>query len=161
MVPESGGAVGGAFPAGRGRGRRRCGEPCFWIEKRFGAEATIARKFATFRNLTGSIGFGVEDVSLEEGDESKIRAKYAQKGISWGRRSEELDGGFFVKITPALTYDTRDSAINARKGVLARLSLEENIAISGNSFGKLHGMIKKFNAIGKKSTVVDCDIMGR
>lgn len=124
------------------------------IEKRFGAEATIARKFVTYKNLSGSIGFGVENVDLSEGDESKARAKYLASKTSWSKRKEELDGGFFVKITPALTYDTRDSSVNARRGVLARISLEENIGISGNTFGKLNGMIRKFTPVGKKSSFV-------
>ncbi len=124
------------------------------IEKRFGAEATIARKFTTYKNLSGSIGFGVENVNLSEGDEGKMRAKYFERGIAWSNREKELDGGFFIKVTPALTYDTRDSAVNARKGVLARITLEENLGISGETFGKLHGMIRKFGAVGKKSSVV-------
>ncbi len=124
------------------------------IEKRFGAEATISRKFITYKNLSGSIGFGVESVNLSEGDEGTIRRKYAENGVPWELRAKELDGGFFVKITPALTYDTRDSAVNARKGVLARAMFEENLGISGETFGKLHGMIRKFTPLGKKSSIV-------
>ena len=124
------------------------------IEKRFGAEATIARRFTTYKNLSGSLGFGIESVKLEEGDASKMMAKYAQRGIAWSNRKKELDDGFFVKITPALIYDTRDSAVNARRGVLARVQLEENLALSGETFGKLHGMIKRFAPIGKKSSFV-------
>ena len=124
------------------------------IEKRFGIDATISRKFTTFKNLSGSIGFGVESVTLDEGDGSKMRNKYLAAGIPWSRRAEELDGGFYIKITPALTYDTRDSAINARKGVLARIVFEENLGISGSTFGKLHGMIRKFMPVGKKSSIV-------
>lgn len=124
------------------------------IEKRFGAEATIARKFSTYKNLSGSIGFGIESVTLEEGDGTKMRAKYAQRGIDWSNRSKELDDGFFVKVTPALIYDTRDSLVNARRGVLARITLEENLGISGETFGKLHGMLRRFVPVGKKSSLV-------
>ena len=124
------------------------------IEKRFGAEATIARKFITYKNLSGSIGFGVENVDLSEGDVDAIRRKYAVSGINWIQRDKELDGGFFIKITPALTFDTRDSAVNARRGLLARVTFEENLGISGSTFGKLHGMIRKFVPVGKKSSVV-------
>lgn len=124
------------------------------VEKRFGGEVTIARKFIAYKNLSGSIGFGVENVNLSEGDENKIRAKYYQSGIDWSRRQEELDGGFFVKITPALTYDTRDSAVNARRGLLARITFEENLGISGNTFGKLYGMARKYTPVGKKSSFV-------
>ena len=124
------------------------------IEKRFGAEATIARKFTTYKNLSGSIGFGVESVTLDEGDITKSMAKYAQQGIAWSNREKELDGGFFIKVTPALIYDTRDSVVNARKGVLARVMLEENLGITGNTFGKLHGMVRRFIPVGKKSSFV-------
>lgn len=124
------------------------------VEKRFGAEATIARKFKTYKNLSGSIGFGVESVDLSEGDEGKIRAKYLERGVAWSNRKDELDGGFFVKVTPSLIYDTRDSSVNARHGILAKVTFEENLGISGNTFGKLHGMIKKFAPVGKKSSLV-------
>jgi outer membrane protein assembly factor BamA len=124
------------------------------VEKRFGAEATIARRFTTYKNLSGSIGFGVESVTLEEGDGAQMRTRYAQRGIDWSNRSKELDDGFFIKVTPALIYDTRDSLVNARRGVLARITLEENLGISGNTFGKLHGMVRRFVPIGKKSSFV-------
>ena len=124
------------------------------IEKRFGAEATIARRFSTYKNLSGSIGFGLESVSLEEGDAARMKAKYAQRGIAWANREKELDDGLFIKVTPALTYDTRDSVVNARNGVLARVTLEENLGLTGETFGKVHGMIKKFTPIGKKSSFV-------
>lgn len=124
------------------------------IEKRFGAEATIARRFVTYKNLTGSIGFGFESVNLDEGDGSEIKARYLARGIDFAQREKELDGGFYIKLTPALTYDTRDSAMSARRGVLARVMLEENLALSGSTFGKLHGMIRKFMPVGKKSTFV-------
>ncbi|MBR5305048.1 MAG: BamA/TamA family outer membrane protein [Candidatus Gastranaerophilales bacterium] len=124
------------------------------IEKRFGAEATISRRFTTYKNLSGSIGFGLESVTLEEGDAAKMRARYVQRGIAWDNRRKELDDGFFIKVTPALVYDTRDSVVNARNGVLARITLEENLGITGETFGKLHGMIRKFAPFGKKSSFV-------
>ena len=124
------------------------------IEKRFGAEATIARKFTTYKNLSGSLGFGFESVNLSEGDEANMRLRYAQRGISWANRESELDDGFFIKVTPALIYDTRDNVVNARRGVLARFMLEENLGISGETFGKLHGMMRRFIPVGKKSSFV-------
>lgn len=124
------------------------------IEERFGAEATISRRFSTYRNLTGSLGFGLESVNIKEGNAAKMRAKYNERNIAWSNRSKELDDGFFIKVTPALTYDTRDSSLNARNGVLARIMLEENLGISGETFGKLHGMIRRFVPVGKKSSFV-------
>lgn len=124
------------------------------IEKRFGAEATVMRKFTTYKNLSGSLAFGIESVNLEEGSLTKMQDKYAQHGIPWCKRKEELDDGFFIKVTPALIYDTRDNTVNPRSGVLARVMLEENLGITGETFGKLHGMIKRFVPVGQKSSFV-------
>ena len=124
------------------------------IEKRFGGEVTLARRFITYKNLSGSIGFGAESVDISEGSKKHIKQRYNKRHIAWSNRKKELDDGFYIKITPALTYDTRDNAVNARHGVLARATFEENLALSGKTFGKLHGMIKKFIPLGKKSSIV-------
>ena len=124
------------------------------IEKRYGADITLTRKFKAFKNLSGSISFGGESVDLDEGDEWKARAVFASRGVSWAEREKQLDGGVYAKITPALTYDTRDTIVNTRRGILARISLEESIGFGADSFGKLYGMLKKFVPVGRKSTLV-------
>ena len=124
------------------------------IEKRFGGEVTVARKFITYKNLSGSLSFGAEYVNLSEGDEAKIRAKYKQAHMPWAYRKKEMEDGFYIKLTPALVYDTRDSAVNARRGVLARAQFEENLGLGTKTYGKLYGMIRQFNPIGKKSSFV-------
>lgn len=124
------------------------------IERRFGGEITLARRFITYKNLSGSIGFGAEHVHLSEGDENTIRYKYAQHNIPWSERKKEMDSGLYVKITPALTYDTRDSSVNPRRGLIAKISFDENIGIGAKTFGKLHGMVRKFIPVGRKSSFV-------
>lgn len=124
------------------------------IEKRYGADITLTRKFKAFKNLSGSISFGGESVDLDEGDEWKARNVFASRGIDYSQRAQQLDGGVYAKITPALIYDTRDTVVNTRRGVLARISLEESIGFGADSFGKLYGMLKKFVPVGKKSTFV-------
>lgn len=126
------------------------------IENKIGAEATLSRRFKTYKNLTGSIAFGVEDVHMKEGDEGKIKNLYAKHHVPWSKRHEQLQGGFFIKLTPTLTYDTRDTIINPRHGGIASVSLEEavNIASLRNSYGKLNGAIRKFIPMGKKSSLV-------
>ena len=126
------------------------------IEQRIGAEVTLAKRFTAYKNLSGSIAFGVENVKMKEGDEPEIKYLYNLRHIPWYHRENQLDDGFYVKITPGLTYDTRDNATNARRGVLANVNLEEAINVSGfhNSYGKLTGGIKKFIPAGRKSSIV-------
>lgn len=126
------------------------------IEKRFGAEATFAHRFKAYKNLTGSVSFGIENVDMEEGEWGEMRSIYAAHHLPWARREEQLQGGFFVKLTPSLTYDTRDSAINPRRGVVANINLEEalNFEDTHYSYGKLSGLVRKFIPAGRKSSIV-------
>ncbi|MBR1977015.1 BamA/TamA family outer membrane protein [bacterium] len=126
------------------------------IEQKIGAEVNLAHRFVAYKNLSGSISFGVENVKMKEGDEAGIRYLYNLHRIPWVHRESQLDDGFYVKLTPGLTYDTRDNKTNARRGVYANVTLEEAINVSGfhNSYGKLTGGIKKFIPAGRKSSVV-------
>ncbi len=126
------------------------------IEEKIGAEATFSRRFKTFKNLTGSIAFGLENVRMKEGEEAEMRALYKKYGVDWANREKQLQDGFFVKLTPTLTFDTRDTIINPRHGGIASISLEEAISFGGDSdtYGKLSGVIKKFIPVGKKSSLV-------
>lgn len=126
------------------------------IEERYGGEVTFAHRFKAYKSLNGSISFGVENVNMKEGDESKILALYDRHYIPHSQREEQLKGGLFFKLTPNLTYDTRDSSMYARRGVLANVNMEQAINISDfdYSYGKLNGVIKKFLPAGKKSSIV-------
>ncbi len=125
------------------------------IEERYGGDITISRAFEKSKNLSGSFSFGVENIHLKEGDGTEIANLFNKHGISLSEREKQLDGGFYAKVTPAVTYDTRDSIINTRRGVLAKVSLEEALSFSGaDSYGKLNGVLKKFIPAGRKSSLV-------
>jgi len=126
------------------------------IEQKFGAEATLSRRFTSFKNLSGSISFGVENVHLSEGDEWEMQRIFREHSVPWSERERQLEGGFFIKLTPSLVYDSRDNVINPRRGGIASISLEENFNITDfeNTFGKINGVIKKFIPAGKKSSFV-------
>lgn len=126
------------------------------IEERYGADVTLAHRFKKYRNLTGTVSFGAENVNLKEGDEGKILALYRQHRIPFTEREQQLKDGLFLKLTPGLTYDTRDSALNPRHGLIANVSMEQalNVTELSDSFGKLSGTLKKFLPVGKKSSLV-------
>lgn len=125
------------------------------VEKRYGGDVTLARVFEKYPRLTGSVSLGVEEINLSEGDESKMRRLFAAHGLSMEQRHKQLEGGLYIRAIPAIVYDTRDNPTNPRHGLVAKLSLEEALAITGDSsYGKLDGVIKKYIPAGRKSSVV-------
>lgn len=125
------------------------------IEKRFGAEATIAHKVKSNKHLTSTLAFGIEQVNVDEGDIDTITGLYKAHGLNISQRAQQLKGGTFLSMSPGLIYDTRDSAVNPRNGVLANLKFQEALNVSdfGNSYGKLTGSVKKYIPVGKKSSL--------
>lgn len=125
------------------------------VEKRYGGEVTLAKVFENYPRLTGSISFGAEQINLSEGDESKMRELFRAHGLSMEQRHKQLEGGFYLRAIPSIVYDTRDNPTNPRHGLVARIGLEEAIAVTGaDSYGKLDGVIKKYIPAGRKSSVV-------
>ena len=125
------------------------------IERRIGGEVTLAHKIKSNKNFTGTLSFGFENVNVREGDEDTIKSLYSEHNVNIGRRAEQLEGGTFLSLSPGLIYDTRDNAINPRKGVIANLRFDEALNVSDfqNSYGKLTGSVKKYIPIGKKSSL--------
>lgn len=125
------------------------------IERRIGAEATIAHKIKSNKHLTSTLSLGLENVNVREGDQSGIASLYAAHNIPISERAQQLQGGTFLSLSPGLIYDTRDTVINPRHGVMANLRLDEALAVDGfeNTYGKLTGSIKKYVPVGKKSSL--------
>lgn len=125
------------------------------IERRIGAEATVAHKVRGNKHLTSTFSLGLENVNVREGDYDTISGLYKSHGIDIARRADQLQGGTFLSLSPGLIYDTRDSALNPRNGLIANLRFDEaaNITDFQNSFGKLTGSVKQYVPIGKKSSL--------
>ncbi len=62
------------------------------IERRIGAEATIAHKIKANKHLTSTFSLGLENVNVREGDESEIANLYRDHNIPISRRAEQLEG---------------------------------------------------------------------
>lgn len=125
------------------------------IERRIGGEATVAHRVKNNKHLTTTLSLGLENVDVREGDEDTIKSLYASKGLDIARRADQLKGGTFLSLSPGLIYDTRDSAVNPRNGVIANVRFDEALNVAGfdNSYGKLTGSVKKYVPIGKKSSL--------
>ena len=125
------------------------------IERRFGAEMTVAHKLKRNRHATSTFSVGIENIDVREGDRNKISNLYRQYNVPLSERAKQLEGGLFLSLSPALMYDTRDSATVARRGTMASLRFDESIGINGlnKTNGKLTGMIKQYIPIAKKSSL--------
>ncbi|MBR1373658.1 BamA/TamA family outer membrane protein, partial [bacterium] len=94
------------------------------MERRIGIESTIAHRLKNNRNMSSTFTIGGEYINLDEGDKSKIAGMYSRNGLSMADRAKQLEGGFFLKMAPGLAYDSRDSVVNPRHGVLASVRYE-------------------------------------
>lgn len=125
------------------------------IERRIGGEATIAHKIKSNKHMTGTLSLGLENVNVREGDYDTISGLYAAHNINLAERVKQLEGGTFLSLSPGLIYDTRDTTLNPRHGLLASARFDEAVNLSGfdNSYGKLTGSVKKYVPVGKKSSL--------
>ena len=125
------------------------------IERRIGAEATVAHRMKFNKHVTSTLSLGVENISVKEGDKAKISSLYSRYNIPISKRAEQLEGGLFLSLSPALIYDTRDGEAVTRRGTMASLRYDEEFGLNGfdKTHGKLTGMIKQYIPVAKKSSL--------
>lgn len=125
------------------------------IERRIGTEATVAHRMKFNKHVTGTFSLGLENIDVSEGDGKKISELYSRYNIPISQRARQLDGGLFLSLSPALLYDTRDSATVTRKGTMASLRFDEEFGVLDfdKTHGKLTGMVKQYVPVGKKSSL--------
>ena len=125
------------------------------IERRVGAEATVAHRMEFNKHVTSTFSLGIENIDVSEGDGKKISSLYSKYNIPISERAKQLEGGLFLSLSPALLYDTRDNATVTRKGTMASLRFDEEIGVIdfNKTHGKLTGMVKQYIPVGKKSSL--------
>lgn len=125
------------------------------IERRVGAEATVAHRMKFNKHVTSTFSLGIENIDVSEGDGKKISNLYSKYNIPISERAKQLEGGLFLSLSPALLYDTRDNATVTRKGTMASLRFDEEIGVIdfNKTHGKLTGMVKQYIPVGKKSSL--------
>ena len=125
------------------------------VEDRIGVEATMTHVMKYNRNLASTFSVGVEHINVKEGDEKRIKGMYRAKNVPISERAKQLEGGLFLTFSPGLRYDTRDSSLNPRNGVLATARFDQAFALDGfnKTHGKMTGMIKRFFPVASKSSL--------
>ena len=124
------------------------------MERRIGIEGTVAHRLKTNKRMSSTLTVGAEYIDLSEGDYARISSLYNSHGLNIADRAKELEGGFFLKVAPGLSYDSRDSAIVPRRGAIASVRFEEAFGLDGfkKTNGRLTGMAKRYIPVGKKSS---------
>ena len=125
------------------------------IERRIGGEVTVAHRVKNNPHLNATLSLGVENVDVREGDKKGITRLYNRYNIPISKRAEQLEGGMFLSLSPALIYDTRDTSTVTRRGTLASIRFDEEFGLNGfdKTHGKLTGMVKQYIPIAKKSSL--------
>ncbi len=125
------------------------------VENRIGVEGTLSHRMKYNPNLMSTLSVGVENVNVKEGDRDRIKNMYRAKNVPISRRAKQLEGGLFLTFSPGIRYDSRDSALNPRNGVLATARIDQAFALDGfdKTHAKLSGMIKRFFPVARKSSL--------
>lgn len=125
------------------------------IERRYGLEFTAAHKLKSNKHATATFSVGGENIKVKEGDFNNIAALYKRYNVPLSERAKQLEGGMFLSLSPAILFDTRDSAVVTRHGTMASLRFDESIGLNGfnKTNGRITGMIKQYIPIAKKSSL--------
>ena len=125
------------------------------LERRIGAEATIAHRVKGNPRLSTTFTTGVEHIHLSEGSAGEIKNLYTLRGLNIADRAKELEGGLFLRLAPGIAYDSRDTMMNPRHGALASMRYEEAFGLDGfgKTNGRLIGMAKRYIPVAKKSSL--------
>ena len=124
------------------------------MERRIGIEGTLAHRLKINKRMSSTLTVGGEYINLSEGDYARIASLYNSHGLNIADRAKELEGGYFLKIAPGLSYDSRDTVMNPRHGALASIRYEEAFGLDGfnKTNGRLSGMAKRYFPVAKKSS---------
>ena len=125
------------------------------VEDRIGIEATMTHRLKANPNLASTFSVGVENINLREGDAKRIKGMYMAKNVPLSERKKQLEDGLFLTLSPGLRYDTRDSSLNPRNGVIATARFDQAFGLDGfnKTHGKLSGAIKRFFPVARKSSL--------
>ena len=139
-------------------------------QRSFGGGVTFAKPLK--RNMVASLGLLGENTHMGDignlfDSASSVNGFMADRALSQGLastqlgaealagqvRQDQLQGGTFFTVKPTLKYDTRDAAIDTKKGSYASVSAGPSLGLNGSSFAKISGSVSKFVPLGKRATL--------
>ncbi len=68
-------------------------------------------------------------------------------------RNNQLKGGAYLSINPSIGYDTRDHAIDATRGTVAKITASPSLGLTGSTFLKAGATASKFIPLTKETTL--------
>lgn len=124
------------------------------IERRVGLMGGVEHKVKGYNNLSTEFMAGVEHIHLKEGDFNKISNLYNLRRLDIRERSKELSGGTFINLAPGVRFNTLDTEINPRNGIIAQAKFMEAIGIEDfkQTNGRIMGSVSKYFPVGEKSS---------
>ena len=125
------------------------------IEQRIGFNTVVEHKVKGHQNLSTTLGAGIENINLKEGDFSKISSLYAANNLDISNRSKQLADGLFFNLAPGIKYSTVDSEENPRNGYIAQAKFIESFGLSEfeHTNGRLAGGVTKYYPVKTKSSL--------
>ncbi len=139
-------------------------------QQTIGASVNFSRSLG--HNLFGNLGVAAENTMLFNESNlftgtSNINTSIADRALAIGQaqnmqqanaianqvRSAQLKGGTFFNVSPSISYDTRDSAFDPTKGMVAKLSTSPYLGIGNGSYARLGASFTKYQAVNKRITI--------
>ncbi len=120
------------------------------VERRIGGEVAWARPLLSVRNTSFGLALRGERVSLREfASDSDLQ----DLNITDDERSDQLDGGTFISLSPTLAFDSRDNRIDPTKGFFSTVSMTGAYGLGASSYGTVNANVRKYMKIYKGITL--------
>ncbi len=130
--------------------------------------STVNFTKALGNNFNASLGFTGQNTFLNSvGDTTTMLNSMTQRALVTGvasnatsagalaaaTRATQLKGGTYLSVNPSLAYDTRDAAIDASRGTLAKISAGPSLGLGNSSFLKMGASVSQFIPVTRETTL--------
>jgi outer membrane protein insertion porin family len=139
------------------------------MQRTLGASVTFSKDLGN--NFSANLGLTAENTALSDFSSffgsSNIMASMFSRALSTGMattsaqalalsgavRQNQLMGGTFATVSPSLSRDTRDSAVDPTQGSVMRVSASPSLGLANASFAKLGASASKYVKVNDSITI--------